>query len=101
HQDVLEAQAAAIRRDREDLQQAMAALPGITVYPSRANFILFRAPQGKGKTLFEKIRAAGVLIKNLHRDDHLLRDCLRVTVGTAHENRAFLEALRQGLSALA
>jgi len=100
HQDVLESQAAAIRRDREDLQQAMAALPGITVYPSRANFILFRAPQGRGQALFEKIRAAGVLIKNLHRDDDLLRDCLRVTVGTADENRAFLEALQEGLAAL-
>ncbi len=101
HQDILETQAVAIRRDREDLQQAMAALPGITVYPSRANFILFRAPRGRGQALFEKIRAAGVLIKNLHRDNHLLRDCLRVTVGTPDENRVFLEALQAGLANLA
>ncbi len=101
HQAILEAQAAAIRRDREHLQEAMAALPGITVYPSRANFILFRAPPGQGPALFERIRAEGVLIKNLHRDDALLRDCLRVTVGTPEENRAFLEALRAGLAACA
>ena len=101
HQEVLEAQAEIIRRDRERLQEAMGALAGITVYPSRANFILFRAPRGQGPRLFEHIRASGVLIKNLHRDDNLLRDCLRVTVGTPEENQAFLEALESGLEALA
>ncbi len=98
HREVLEAQAAAIRRDRAVLQDALAALPGVAVYPSRANFILFRVPAGRSGHIFQALREAGVLVKHLHRDEGLLRDCLRVTVGTPDENRAFLEALREALA---
>ena len=100
HQAMLDAQAAAIRRDRARLTESMAALPGITAYPSDANFILFRVLPGRAAEVFERIREEGVLIKNLHRDEGLLRDCLRVTVGTEEENRAFLEALQKALQDL-
>jgi histidinol-phosphate aminotransferase len=63
------------------------------VYPSRANFILFRAPAGRGGAIFAGLRERGVLIKNLDGVDAALRDCLRVTVGTPEENQAFLAAL--------
>ncbi len=97
HQAVLQGQAEAIRHDRELLFQAIRALPGITVYPSDANFILFRVGRGRSGEIFEKIREQGVLIKNLHREDKLLCDCLRVTVGKAEENQAFLKALEKAL----
>ncbi len=100
HQAMLDEQAEAIRRDRAWLGGAMAALPGVTVFPSDANFILFRVQGGNAVEVFERIRAQGVLIKNLHRDDGLLRDCLRVTVGTGEENRAFLAALDKALQDL-
>ncbi|MFP4682231.1 MAG: histidinol-phosphate transaminase [Ectothiorhodospira sp.] len=93
HHDVLESQAAAIRRDRGDLYRALQGLEGITPFPSEANFILFRTPPGRARALFEGIRARGVLIKDLSGQGGLLADCLRVTVGTPGENARFLEAL--------
>jgi histidinol-phosphate aminotransferase len=98
HTDVLETQAAAIRTERERVYAAISEMPGLTVYLSRANFLLFRAPEGRGCALFQALRAAGILIKNLHGSSPALRDCLRVTVGTPQENAAFLKALSAGLA---
>lgn len=102
HMDVLESQAAAIRAEREHVYAEMSDLPGLTVYPSRANFLLFRAPEGRGPALFQALKSAGILIKNLHGSSPALpalRDCLRVTVGTPQENAAFLQALSAALAA--
>lgn len=99
HTDVLEAQAAAIRAERERVYAAMSELPGLTVYPSRANFLLFRAPEGRGTPLFQALKSARVLIKNLHGSSPALKDCLRVTVGTPQENSVFLQALSAALAA--
>lgn len=97
HHELFAAQVRRIRADRIELQQALAALPGITVYPSEANFILFRAPIGRGESLFRALLKAGILIKNLSAASALLQDCLRVTVGRPEENQAFLTALRAAL----
>ncbi|MBF8268710.1 MAG: histidinol-phosphate aminotransferase [Gammaproteobacteria bacterium] len=93
HIDLLNEQAAAIRHDREILCQALAAIPGIAVWPSATNFLLFRIEQGGGDRLFNGLKQAGVLIKNLHGSHPLLADCLRVTIGTPEQNQLFLEAL--------
>ncbi len=97
HQDVLDEQTARIRADREALYIRLRALPGIEVWPSRANFLLFRLPGGRGPKVFAKLRASGVLVKNLHGSHGALQDCLRVTVGTPAENQSFLDALRAAL----
>jgi len=65
----------------------------LTVYPSEANFILFRAPPGRATEIFNGLKAAGILIKNLDGSVASLQDCLRVTVGKPDENTAFLAAL--------
>lgn len=93
HQSVLCQQCQHIRSDRDALLTGLQALPGITVFPSEANFLLFRAPPGQAPRLFTSLKEAGILIKDLSGAGGLLRDCLRVTVGTAEENHAFLATL--------
>lgn len=90
--DVLEAQAASIRAEREVLRKGLEQLPGMTVFPSEANFFLVRVPDPEG--VFEALRRQGVLVRNLHPG---LPGCLRVTVGTPDENRILLSALREAL----
>ena len=87
------AQAREIRSQRVQLMAGLQRLPSLTVYPSEANFILFRVPPGRGTEIFDGLRAAGILIKNLDGSVVPLRGCLRVTVGTPEENAAFLAAL--------
>jgi histidinol-phosphate aminotransferase len=91
--DVLEAQAARIRADRETLGKSLAALKGVTVFPSQANFFLLRVPDAE-RTYQELVRQS-VLVRNLNSPS--LKNCLRVTVGTPDENRILLTALREAL----
>jgi histidinol-phosphate aminotransferase len=90
--DVLEAQAARIKADRARLGQALAALKGVTVFPSEANFFLMRVPDAP--KAYEALKQQNVLVKNLHP---AIPNCLRVTVGTPDENRILLTALREAL----
>jgi len=94
HADVLDEQAAKIRAERESLYQALLNMEGVTPWPSRSNFILFRTETRPGPEVFEGLKEQGVLIKNVHGADPLLDNCLRVTVSTPEENGKFLQALR-------
>ena len=98
HYDVLDAQARSINEERARLGGELRKLPGVTVFPSDANFILVRVPDAH--RVFEGMRRRGVLIKNLHTGVPLLDHCVRLTIGTPEENRrclaAFAEALAEG-----
>ena len=100
HNDVLDAQATAICAERDRLSARMAALPGVTVFPSAANFILMRISRAglTGTQVFERLLAQKVLVKNVGRMHALLENCLRVTVSTPAENEQFLTALESSLN---
>jgi len=93
--DVLEEQAARIRADRAALGARLAELPGVTVFPSQANFFLVRVPDA-GKA-YEGLRRQGVLVRSFDGAHPLLAQCLRITVGTDEENRILLNALKEAL----
>ena len=95
HLDVLDAQAAGLRAERTRLAAAVAALPGVTVFPSDANFLLVRVPDAD-KT-HAGLLAHKVLIKNVGKMHVLLANCLRLTVGTPTENAAMVTALAASL----
>jgi histidinol-phosphate aminotransferase len=97
HQAVLDDQAARLRADRETLFAALADLPGLSVWPSSANFILFRCERRPAGEVFAALKGQGILIKNLDGSHPLLGGCLRVTVGAPAENARFLAALEQAL----
>jgi histidinol-phosphate aminotransferase len=90
--DVFHEQAAIVRTEREALAKAIAALPGISVLPSSANFFLIRLKNADA--VFEKLLASKVLIKNVGKMHILLDNCLRITIGTPEENKQFLELFR-------
>lgn len=100
HNDVLDTQAAAICAERERLSAALAALAGVTVFPSAANFILLRVtrPGLSGTQVFERLLEQKVLVKNVGKMHALLENCLRVTVSTPAENAQFLAALESSLN---
>jgi histidinol-phosphate aminotransferase len=97
HKALFDQQTRQICQDRTTVFNALNALAGITAFPSSANFILFRTPEGRADNVFAAIKEQGVLIKNLNPQGSLLQDCLRVTIGKAEENVAFLEALNEAL----
>lgn len=90
HVDVLDEQATSLREQRTILAAQLAALPGVTVFPSDANFLLIRVPDAA--QTFERLVSRKVLIKNVSKMHALLANCLRVTVSTPEENAQFMEA---------
>ncbi|MDL2358523.1 MAG: aminotransferase class I/II-fold pyridoxal phosphate-dependent enzyme, partial [Pseudomonadota bacterium] len=95
HLDVLDAQAATLIAARTGLAAELAALPGVEVFPSAANFLLFRVADSDDTCA--KLLAAKVLVKNLGKMQGSLANCIRVTVSTPAENSAFLTALQAAL----
>ena len=98
HSDVLHQQTEQIKQDRQVLFDTLQQFETLSVYPSQANFILFRTVPNQAEAIFARLKKQGVLIKNLHKAGGMLTDCLRVTVGKQEENTAFLNALRQNLA---
>jgi histidinol-phosphate aminotransferase len=62
------------------------------VYASAANFLLVRTPAALGD-LHAGLREQGVLVKDLHGMYPTTQHCLRISVGTAQENAALVQAL--------
>ena len=95
HYEVLEMQARQICNSREKLFTSLRETGGVKVWPSVANFILFRTLQGNAGDIHNRLKENGVLIKNLHGSHPSLDNCLRVTVGTDNENAEFLKQLQK------
>lgn len=94
HHEVLLQQAEQIKQERTRLYKLLGSL-SVQVYPSEANFLLFRVTGALA--IFEGLKQRGVLIKNLNGSHPMLQDCLRVTVGTRAENDKFIAALKEVL----
>jgi len=84
---------ARIVAERESLAERLRALPGVEVWPSATNFLLFRSPLHSA-VLAARLLARGISLRDFSRHP-LLGGTLRVTVGTPEENRAFLGALEE------
>lgn len=110
HEAVFAKQARAIKEQRDSLMAQLAKLPGVKVFPSEANMILVRLIPPSTSTpatdensasyadlVFFAMKEKGVLVKNVSKMHKLLRNCLRLTVGTPTENIQMLAALKASL----
>lgn len=97
---VLDQQTQQICSDRENLFSKLSQIKNITAYPSQANFILVRVPSGQANTIFNFLKEQGILIKNLNSVGGLLKDCLRITIGTEKENSEMLIGFEKSLAKL-
>ncbi|MDP9341832.1 MAG: histidinol-phosphate transaminase [Actinomycetota bacterium] len=80
----------AVRRQRDRILEELAGLEGVEVFPSDANFVLFR-PARAAAEVWESLVERGVLVRDV--SDQVL-GCLRVTAGTPEEVDQFLWALK-------
>ena len=85
-----------LRTERQRVSEALAELP-VDVWPSEANFVLFRPTDRTGEDVWQELVDRSVLIRNCASWPRL-QGCLRVTIGTVAENDRFLESLREVLT---
>ena len=67
---------------------------GIRFIPSVANFILIDTEKD-GAGVFKKMLTYGVIVRDMQQ--YGLKNFIRVTIGTASENRKFIAALKKTL----
>ena len=92
----MQARVAAITEERGRVEARLAALP-VDVWPSGANFVLFRPRAVAGDDVWNRLVERSVLVRNCSSWPRL-GDCLRVTIGSPEENTAFLDALTEIVS---
>ena len=101
HAEVFAAQARDILAQRAVVLAALGDIASVRAYRSDANMILVRLLSDTGactaQEAFQRMKARGVLVKNVSAMHSLLANCLRLTLGTAEENRAMLAALKESL----
>ena len=81
--------------ERTHLQTSLRAM-GFTVPESASNFLFAGRASADGKTVYQALRTAGVLVR--FWDKPVLRDFVRITVGTPEQNDVLLEQLKKILS---
>jgi len=80
---------------REWLSRELTKL-GFRVLPSRTNFILARPPRFSAPAWLQSLRAQKVLVRWFDRPE--VKDYLRITIGTAAEAEALVNAVRKILT---
>ncbi len=83
-----------VNEGRGQLEQGLRSL-GLEVYPSEANFILFKLPVESAK-LVKVLAAKGVMIRDFGKLRRL-ENCVRTTIGTKKMNALLLEKLKEAL----
>ena len=83
----------AIVQERKRMIGLLEAIPGIQVWPSQANFILCRLPEGQGQQIFEGLCRRGIFLRYFNTPQ--LRDYVRASVGLPEETDQVVAALTE------
>ena len=88
----------AIVATRDRFVPALAALPGLTVFPTAANFVLVRCLARPAAEVFRRLYDEyGILVRDVSAAAELA-DCLRISIGTDDDMDAVLAALGEILA---
>ena len=66
---------------------------GFDTLPSLTNFVFTKNSTIPGKTLYEKLKERGILVR--HFDTTRLTDYIRVTIGSAEQMASFISATKE------
>ncbi len=83
------------KNERARVFSELCRIPSVVVFPSQANFILFKTPLVSRK-VYLALLERGVQVRDVSGYE-LLDKCLRVSIGTRSENDEFLNNLKEVL----
>lgn len=90
----------AIKSERARMAEGLARIDGVSVWPSEGNFLLVR--MAHAHAVYERLRDEYSILARDFSWAPLLKDCLRITVGTPGENDRVLAAMssiaKEGMS---
>jgi histidinol-phosphate aminotransferase len=89
----LAARTRAIADTRDRFLPRLAAIPGIEVFPTAANFVLIRCRARPASEVFGRLHEEhGILVRDVSGSAELA-ECLRISIGTEEDMDAVLDAL--------
>jgi histidinol-phosphate aminotransferase len=94
--EILAERIAYIKEQKKRVEDALRQIPGLRLFPSDTNFLIFRTEQC-ADVLFGKLLNDNVLVRDVSTYP-MLDKVLRVNIGTHDENSAFLASLKKHLS---
>lgn len=80
--------------ERERLVSKLRSHSNITVYPSSANFVLVKVPDGE--TAVKILNKEGISIRDFSLSPYL-ENCLRITIGHRQENDLFYKVFKEAV----
>lgn len=89
-QDTIKESIAYLIEQREWLSQKLSAIKGIRVYKSYANFLLIKVENSS--EVYRELCSKGIFVRSFG-NSNLLKDCMRITVGTKEQNALLLDEL--------
>ena len=92
---IVQKQIDSIKDERIRLLEEFTKIKSINAFPSDANFILFQTCDN-GEKVFKSLLENDILVRNLGTHP-MLKNCLRVTIGTQEENDQFLDRLKHAI----
>ena len=83
-------------RERERFHTRLTALPGCTVMPTFANYVLLELPHGReAHPITQQLRAKGLLIRDCSLVPGMNTRSIRLAVRTVHQNNRLIRMLSQ------
>jgi histidinol-phosphate aminotransferase len=101
HAPMLAARIGEVIHTRDRFVRRLGLLPGLTVYPTAANFVLIRCRGLPARELFRQLLDDyGILVRDVSASPHLA-ECLRISIGTHEDMDAVIGALQHILTSAA
>jgi histidinol-phosphate aminotransferase len=95
HAELLAARTRRIAETRDRFLPRLAAIPGIEVFPTAANFVLIRCRARPASEVFRRLHEEhDILVRDVSGSAELA-ECLRISIGTEEDMEAVLDALSQ------
>ena len=79
--------------ERERMVARLQELPGVHCYPSKANFVLCRLPEGTAPWLQGELARRGIFVR--HFSAPRVSDCLRISSGRPEHTDALVDAMKE------
>ncbi|RLI24661.1 MAG: histidinol-phosphate transaminase, partial [Candidatus Hecatellales archaeon] len=79
--------------ERDRMAEILGRLKGLTVYPSKANFLLIRFKTIEASQVYRMLLSRGMVVRRVRGP--LLENCLRITVLDRASNDKLIGALKE------
>lgn len=92
HLEVVKENIEAIKKQREYLVKELMSLSIVEkIFPSQANFLLVKTTNAD--SIYKHLTNQGIIVRNRSKEPGC-NNCLRVTIGTEHENTVLIQKLK-------